>query len=245
MVLSLISKVAEEGYPGEVIVTVEYALSGQGELSIDYRSEFTDSPLNNSVTETVVNLTNHSYFNLSGFTKDSVLEHHCTMSGVRGHLELDGTQIPTGKVIENSFASPCMDFTTLSTREEGRGPKTFGAGLPHVTEFRGYDHFYLVNETSEKALEPVVKVYSPESGIYVELSTDAIGFQLYTGNWLDGSLSSCKVDQPGATYGPHSGFCLEASAPPDSLNFKEWRASVILTKGKVQNRRDVYRFGTE
>ena len=243
VVFSLISKSGEEGYPGEIKTTIAYKLSLSGDLSIDYRTEWTDSPDNQNLQETVVNLTNHSYFNLSGFSVPTITGHLCSMPGVQGYLELDANQIPTGSLIENSQAYPSMDFSTHVESTEGsiipRGPKTFGQGLPDVTQFRGYDHFFVSNKET-KGLNSLVKVGCTETGISMELLSDALGFQLYTGNWLDGSISAKKTQS--GVYGQYSGFCLEASSPPDSLNHSKWQNLVILKKGDIQTRRDVYHF---
>lgn len=213
------SESGDQGYPGEVGVLVKYTISGNG-LLIDYSVEFADSVANENLTETVVNLTNHSYFNLSN--EVTIKNHFCEMN-VIGYLELDENQIPTGKLVSIN-QDPAMDFSKI---------KSFGEGLPSVTHFRGYDHFFLKDKAT---FEKAVKVTCNDIGL--ELWTDAPGFQLYTGNWLDGT---CNAKDGKKVYDQYSGFCLEASYPPDSLNLEEWRGKVVLKKGNIWKRRDLYR----
>jgi aldose 1-epimerase len=239
VVFSLVSKHEEEGYPGEIKVTVQYALQNTNDLTLDYSAEWTGNPINDAIQETAVNLTNHSYFNLSGLENLDVKDHICAMPDVTGVLELDDSQIPTGKVIAGSSMTKDMDFASAS--------KTFGDGLKTVTKFRGYDHFFMVNPKSD-AQQPLpcgAKVHCSTTGISLSLFTDAIGFQLYTGNWLDGSITGKESTQENKPYGQYSGFCLEASHPPEAANHQQWRNSVILRKGEGFKRKDVYRVQVE
>lgn len=218
---SLKSESGDQGYPGEIDLIVKYSISANG-LEIEYFAELTNSEVNANVNETAINLTNHSYFNLS--KDDTIRNHHCEINA-KGYLDLDANQIPTGKLL-NVDHDEAMDFTT-------QGPRLFGEGLPTVTQFRGYDHFYMKKDGIN--FEKAAKVSF--NSMCLELWTDAPGFQLYTGNWLDGS---CK-GKDGKKYDQYAGFCLEASYPPDSLNSSEWRDKVVLKKGNLWKRRDVYR----
>jgi aldose 1-epimerase len=219
VIFYLKSKSGDQGYPGEVDVLVKYSISGNG-LQIDYSVELADSVANENLTETVINLSNHSYFNLSN---EATIENHFCEMNATGYLQLDDYQIPTGILIPIN-QNQDMDFSKL---------KRFGEGLHTVTQFRGYDHFFIKKEVD--TFEKAVKVICNNIGL--ELWTDAPGFQLYTGNWLDGSCAA----KDGSNYGQYSGFCLEASYPPDSLNLEEWREKVLLKKGHVWKRRDLYR----
>ncbi|KAJ3263785.1 hypothetical protein HDU77_009938 [Chytriomyces hyalinus] len=236
VVFSLESEDGEEGFPVAVKSTVTYTVEDSS-VKINYSvtpiQEEGDSRL------TVVNLTTHSYFNLSGFEKGSMLEHVASFPSALGHLETTDTQIPTGKLIETG-AAPEMDFTTA--------PKTFGQDLQLVQEFRGYDHFYVVKPFSKQAEKDVrlaAVVHSVETGIVMEMLTDAVGFQLYTGNWLDGTIP-LKTDAS-RSYEAYSGFCLEASAPPDAINSTDAsvRDTVTVGNGKDWNQVTVYRFGVK
>ncbi|KAI8836334.1 galactose mutarotase-like domain-containing protein [Chytridium lagenaria] len=202
--LSLLSPANQESYPCDLLVTITYTLTDSS-LLIDYTAKI-PTP---TTDETIVNLTTHSYFNLSGRYNDN----------------------------------PTLDFSS---------PKPFNQDLESVMEFKGYDHFFVVKNAGDAKCvvgedEDVVMVdaatlVSPDSGLEMKLRTSAMGFQLYTGNWLDGSLGPKSTQE--CKYGPYSGVCLEASAPPDAVNSKDGavRALVVLGSGKVWKQKTEYGF---
>ncbi|KAI8613969.1 galactose mutarotase-like domain-containing protein [Chytriomyces sp. MP71] len=239
--LQIDSRDGDEGFPGHVRASIEYSIQAStaeqpAGLSISYKVESMDSKVS------IANLTTHSYFNLSGLHKESILDHVAHFPNVKGHLLTDDTQIPTGELVPTGQDS-AMDFTSA--------PKAFGRDFQHVQQFRGYDHFYVLRDVdadftaAEKKLQLAASVSSPESGITMECWTDAVGFQLYTGNWLDGTVTGKPGSQPeGAFCGPHSGFCIEASAPPDAINSKSEhvRGTVIVQADKPWMQRTLYTF---
>ncbi|KAJ3074322.1 hypothetical protein HK102_005817 [Quaeritorhiza haematococci] len=238
----------EEGYPGIVTTTVTYTLTDNGpkggEIKIHYKA---DVPASEKLS-TVVNLTNHSYFNLSGLTEEDVLEHVLQIPSQAGHLELTEHQVPTGKTITSDANAP-MNFSM----PDG---KLIGADISEVQQFRGYDHFFVLEPPTPESdaadetnteVDPLLKriaarVACTSTGLLLEMRTTCPGFQLYTGNWLDENVKDCKVStQPeGVSYGRHSAFCLEASHPPDAINHDAWRNGVVVKPGQSWEETTVY-----
>jgi aldose 1-epimerase len=209
----LISPHREEGYPGSIKVTLIYTLDGNG-LALDSTAELLCIP-GEDVEETYVNFTSHPYFNLSGGKDDSIHDHLVDMThGVSGCLELDDNQIPTGRVLDRS-----------SNPELFLDNKPLKDSLHLVQNFKGYDHFYLTPSPTA-----VMKVTCPANGLSLKVTSDATGFQFYTGNWLDGSFG----------YGQYAGFCVEPSHPPNSINMTAYRDLVLLKKGHPKKQRIVY-----
>lgn len=216
--LTYTSADGEEGYPGNLAVTVTYALNDENEFSIDY-SATTDKP-------TIVNLTNHSYFNLSG--TDSVLDHVMQLSA-DAMTPVDNGLIPTGEI--RSVERTPFDFRT---------PTTIGARIDNADEQlgfgRGYDHNFVVNGTPGE-LRRAALVTEPTSGRTLEVLTTQPGVQFYTGNMLN--IVSGKG---GKEYGRRAGFCLETQHFPDSPNKPNF-ASVVLEPGQRYSQTTVWKFG--
>lgn len=203
----------EEGYPGNLRVMVTYSLTNENELIIDYRAT-TDKA-------TPLNLTHHSYFNLSG-GKKNILGHVLQLNADK-YVVVNENLIPTGE-LRDVEGTP-MDFRT---------PTGIGERIDQVEG--GYDHTYVLGNTNMQ--EKVATFHHPPTGRYVEVFTTEPGIQFYTGNFLDGSLTGKK----GIVYRKHFGFCLETQHFPDSPNQDSF-PDVILNPGEEFNSSSIYKFG--
>jgi aldose 1-epimerase len=209
------SRAGEEGYPGTLTVAVTMALTDDNELRLDYRAT-ADKP-------TPLNLTNHSYFNLAG--EGDVLGHEL-MIAAKQYTPSDSASIPTGE-IKPVIGTP-MDFTK---------PLPIGARFAQLSnEPVGYDHNYVLNRASKGTLL-AARVYEPRSGRLMEVHTTQPGVQLYTANYLDGSLTGKR----GVVYRQHSGFCLETQHYPDSVHQPRF-PSVILRPGQTYRHSTIHKF---
>ena len=208
----------EEGYPGKLTVAVLMSLTDANELRIDYTAE-TDQA-------TPVNLTNHSYFNFAG--EGTVLGHELTLAADY-YTPFDANSIPTGEIA--LVKGTPMDFST---------PQPIGARFAQIpTRPVGYDNNFVVNGGG-KDLTFAARVYEPTTGRQMQLFTTEPGFQLYTANYLDGSL----VGKRGVVYRQHAGFCLETQHYPDSVNKPQF-PSVILRPGQTYRQTTVHQFGVK
>lgn len=205
----------EEGYPGNLEVTVAYTLSAENDLIIDY-SAVTDAA-------TPVNLTNHAYFNLSAGNDATILEHELMLrSGY--YTTTNEKVIPTGDLVP--VMGTAYDFTV---------PKKIGKDI--AATGNGYDHNFVLGNPAGK-LQSISTLYNPASGRMMETRTTQPGVQLYTGNYLNGSLKHCS-HQMG--YGKHAGVCLETQHYPDSPNQPAFPGS-ILRPGEHYHQVTVYKF---
>jgi aldose 1-epimerase len=215
--LSYISEDGEEGYPGNLACSVTYTLTGDDKLKISYEAE-TDK-------KTVINLTNHSYYNLAGQGNGDILGHVLTINADK-YTVVDEGLIPTGE--NRNVKDTPMDFTT---------PMTIGSRIGQVEG--GYDHNYVLRSGGGKPALAVT-VSEPTSGRVMEIHTDQPGVQFYTGNFLDGSITG----KAGKVYKKHYGFCLETQHFPDSPNKPDF-PSVILQPGQKYTTQTVHVFYTK
>jgi aldose 1-epimerase len=209
------SRDGEEGYPGNMEITVAYTLLPTNELKIDYIAT-TDKP-------TPVNLTNHCYFNLSAGKDSTILDHELMLKADK-YTPVNDKLIPTGK-IENVKGTP-MDFNT---------PKKIGNDIAQVSG--GYDHNWVLTRSSNGP-ERIGSLYHAASGRLMEVFTTQPGIQFYSGNFLDGSLKNTKGEMK---YVKHAGLCLETQHFPDSPNQPGF-PSTILKPGETYHHTTVYKF---
>lgn len=221
--LSYISKDMEEGYPGNLDVWVTYILTNDDILKVLYEAT-TDKT-------TIVNLTQHSYFNLSGDFSKTILDHEMTLNADH-YLPVDSELIPLGELAP--VQGTPFDFTT---------PKPIGADIEKDHEQLkiglGYDHCWVLNGQNA-GLRSIARVYHPESGRVMEVFSTEPGVQFYTSNFLDGTLPK----KGGGFYAQRSGFCLETQHYPDSPNKPDY-PSVVLNAGDKYTSETSFQFSVE
>lgn len=217
--LSYLSNDMEEGYPGNLETKVTYTLNNKDELSVNYEAT-TDKP-------TIVNLTQHSYFNLTADFNQDILGHELVINA-DSFLPVDNTLIPTGEF--RDITGTPFDFKTS---------KAIGTHIDNeniqLKNGLGYDHCWVLNDQNT-GVRFVASAYEPVSGRLLEVFSDEPGIQFYSGNFLDGTLPSKNK----GVYQHRTGFCLETQHYPDSPNQKNF-PSVRLNPGEKYNSKTVFR----
>lgn len=220
--LSYLSKDMEEGYPGNLKAKVTYTLNNEDELSVFYEAT-TDKP-------TIVNLTQHSYFNLTADFNQDILGHEIVINA-NSYLPVDDTLIPTGEFRE-------VNKTPFDFRKSKAIGKQINDENAQLEIGNGYDHCWVLND-QDKGLRFVASAYEAVSGRLLEVYSDKPGIQFYTGNFLDGTLPTKSK----GTYQIRTGFCLETQHYPNSPNQDNF-PSVILNPGNKYKSKTVFRLST-
>jgi aldose 1-epimerase len=216
---SRLSSDGEEGYPGNLFVSVTFSLNDDNELRISYEAT-TDKP-------TIINLSNHSYFNLAG---GGTIRNHVLTLHADAFTPVDATLIPTGEI--KKVAGTPWDFRTptpigLHLKETGGNPI-------------GYDHNFVLNKGILSDWSLAAEIYDPKSGRTLKISTDQPGIQFYSGNFLDGTL----IGAGGNVYRQYDAIVLETQHFPDSPNHDNF-PSTVLTPGETYKTSTVYAFGVK
>ena len=225
LVLRYISAYYEEGFPGELNMTVKYSLTDDNELVIDYRGT--------TNKKTVVIMTSHGFFSLAGIANPtpSAMNVICQINA-DFFIPIDENSIPTGEILK--VEGPPFDFRTPTPVGE-----RIDADSPQIKNGAGYDHCFVLNKREVGELSFAAKIVEPESGRTMEVYTTEPGVQFYSDNWADGYKG-----QFGATFGRRSALCFEAQHFPDSPNRAHF-PSVILRPGEVYKQKTIYKFGVE
>jgi len=220
---SYLSRDGEEGYPGNLNVKVKFSITDDNEFKIEYNAI--------SDKDTIVNLTNHSYFNLSGQGSGDVLKHKIMINADRFTIN-DKNSIPTGEIAD--VKNTPMDFRKLTYVGEN-----ISSSYEQIVLASGFDHNWVINDTGKK-LEKAAEVYDEKSGRVMEVYTTKPGVQFYSANFLTGQ----EKGKGGTTYVKRGALCLETQYFPDCINHKNFY-SPLLKAGEKYEHKTIYKFSTK
>lgn len=223
LTISIDSPDGDNQFPGNVKAFVTYTLRGDNSLRIDYKAT-TDKP-------TIINMTNHSYFNLSGDPELSVLDENVWINA-SNYTPVDSTFMTTGEIA--GVKDTPFDFTV----EKLLG-KDITSDFVQIKYGNGYDHNFVL-DTDGDLSKPAARVSDPRSGIVLEVFTNEPGIQFYTGNFLDGTVKGKKAK----IYNQRHGLCLETQKYPDTPNKPQW-PSCVLRPGEEYNSTCIFKFSTK
>jgi aldose 1-epimerase len=227
LVLRFTSPNGDQGYPGRLANRVTYTLTNRNEIRMDYRARL----VGNSNLKTIINLTNHAYWNLAGEGSGDINDHELLLKASH-YTPVDSTLIPTGAI--DPVAGTPMDFTR-STRIGKRIRDNF----PQLVIGRGYDHNWVLDRHGS-GLELAARLKDPRSGRVLEVLTDQPGIQFYSGNFLDGTLYGTSH----RAYRQGDGLALETQHYPDSPNHPNF-PSTVLAPGQRYATTTIYKFSTD
>lgn len=222
LILEYVSEDMEEGYPGRLTTRITYKLLEDNAISINFFA-ITDK-------KTVVNLLNHSFFNLAGYANGSILDHELTINSDR-YLEIGDHVMPTGKILS-------VEGTPFDFREPKKISKDFYSDEIKLT--RGYDHCFAFDDNNKEIVKRA-ELYDEKSGRVLELYTNQPAMQLYTANYVNEAEYPFKGGYP---QRPHSFVCLEAERMPDSVNHKNF-TNAVLDVGESYDYTTIYKFGVK
>ena len=228
---SYLKKDMENGYPGNVKATVTYKFDNDNKLHIQYKAT-TDK-------DTLINMTNHTYFNLDGAKntqENSILEHIVKLPNSSFITETNEKAIPTGKLLN-------VENTPFDFREEKAIGKDINSDNEQIKFAKGYDHNYCIDNYDGKSIIDVAEIKSEKTGIKLTVSTNLPGFQFYTANNLGKSTQPNGKD--GSKYEKRSGFCVEPQFYPNAINTENFKEKGLLKEGKEYNKEIIYSFEIE
>jgi aldose 1-epimerase len=221
LILGYLSKDMEEGYPGNLNVKITYTLTNQNALEVTYEATTDKS--------TIVNLTQHSYFNLSGDFSQKITNHILQINADR-FIPVDPTLIPMGELAS-------VENTPFDFRDPKHIGKDINAENVQIKRGKGYDHCWVLNNQGQ--MQTVASLFHPLSGRFLEVISNEPGIQFYTGNFLDGTLPMVG----GGTYGHRTGMCLETQHYPDSPNHDDF-PRVVLNPDEIYLTKTIFKFST-
>ncbi len=225
LVLNYVSSYGEEGFSGEVHVTVVYTWTNDNELIIEY--------LATTNKKTIINLTHHAFFSLSGIAKPTpTIEDWDLELNADFYLPIDAVSIPTGEILK-------VEGTPFDFRKPKKIGLEINADNEQIKNGSGYDHNFVLNKNEVGELSFAARVKDPKTGRVLECYTTEPGLQVYTANFASG-----KEIQFGCTAPKRSAICLEAQHFPDSPN-RPYFPSVVLNPGERYKQKTIYKFGVE